>query len=184
MPSRELINGFAKANVRRSDGQIERVAGRPGIIAAAGEMLTEFELTGWDKAPATDAASWAFSQWIEAQGGSAIEEAAGDRAGPTDHRTIRRQPIQSLDDCDARPVGDHVGWRQSTAPDGPEWYATPENFKTQICVSLNPQKVAKILSERRIHCTAKRPKATSARTVFGKDLKVYVLKNILERIEP
>ena len=51
---RELINGFAKANVPPgSDGQIERVAGRFGIIAAAGEMATEFGLTGWDKGAAT-----------------------------------------------------------------------------------------------------------------------------------
>ena len=177
---RELINGFAKANVPPgSDGQIERVAGRFGIIAAAGEMATEFGLTGWGKGAATDAASWAFSQWIEAQGGGAIEE----RQAIAQVRQIIEQygdsRFQSLDDCDARPVNDRLGWRQNTT-DGPEWYATPENFKTQICAGLNPQKVAKILSERGMLHKQKGQGYQCTRTVFGKDLKVYVLKSILE----
>ena len=177
---RELINEFAKANVPPgSDGQIERVAGRFGIIAAAGEMATEFGLTGWGKGAATDAASWAFSQWIEAQGGGAIEE----RQAIAQVRQIIEQygdsRFQSLDDCDARPVNDRLGWRQNTT-DGPEWYATPENFKTQICAGLNPQKVAKILSERGMLHKQKGQGYQCTRTVFGKDLKVYVLKSILE----
>jgi len=87
--------------------------------------------------------------------------------------------FQSLADSDGRPVNDRLGWRQNTT-DGPEWYATPENFKTQICAGLNPQKVAKILSERGMLHKQKGQGYQCTRTVFGKDLKVYVLKSILE----
>jgi putative DNA primase/helicase len=177
---RELINGFAKANVPPgSDGQIERVAGRFGIIAAAGEMAIEFGLTGWDKGAATAAAAWAFSQWIEAQGGGAIEE----RQAIAQVRQIIEQygdsRFQSLADSDGRPVNDRLGWRQNTA-DGPEWYATPENFKTQICAGLNPQKVAKSLSERGMLRKQKGPGYQCSIRIGADKLKVYALKNILE----
>jgi uncharacterized protein (DUF927 family) len=177
---RELINGFAKANVPPgSDGQIERVAGRFGIIAAAGEMAIEFGLTGWDKGAATAAAAWAFSQWIEAQGGGAVEE----RQAIAQVRQIIEQygdsRFQSLADSDGRPVNDRLGWRQNTA-DGPEWYATPENFKTQICAGLNPQKVAKSLSERGMLRKQKGPGYQCSIRIGADKLKVYALKNILE----
>ena len=68
---RDAIERFVAKNVKAgSDGQIDRVARRLGLIAAAGELATILGVTPWREGEATEAAAWAFARWIERRGGT------------------------------------------------------------------------------------------------------------------
>ncbi len=55
---RALVTHFSAANVAHgADGQVIRAAQRLGLIAAAGEWSTRFDLTGWRKGEARAAAA-------------------------------------------------------------------------------------------------------------------------------
>jgi putative DNA primase/helicase len=51
------------------EGQIRRVATRFAVIGAAGELATDFGLTGWDAGDALHAAQVCFEAWIHQRGG-------------------------------------------------------------------------------------------------------------------
>jgi putative DNA primase/helicase len=50
-------------------GQVRRVGTRFAVIAAAGELATDFGLTGWDAGEAMAAAKTCFEAWIHQRGG-------------------------------------------------------------------------------------------------------------------
>jgi len=59
----------------KSDGgQEQRVAGRFAVIALAGEVATEYGLTGWPTGAATEAAAEMFAAWRALRGGGGNDE--------------------------------------------------------------------------------------------------------------
>jgi putative DNA primase/helicase len=77
---RNAIDHFVTNNVEaNASGQVERAAKRFGLIATAGELATEFGITGWLPGTATTAATTAFKKWVEVRGGDG-KEPAEDRA--------------------------------------------------------------------------------------------------------
>ena len=58
-----------------ASGQVYRVAGRFGLIAAGGELATRFGLTGWAEGEALSAAGVCFQAWIDRRGGYGNREA-------------------------------------------------------------------------------------------------------------
>jgi uncharacterized protein (DUF927 family) len=146
---RSMVAEFVAAQVPAgADGQVDRAAHRLGIIAAAGELATAFGLTGWREGEAREAAAWALKQWIEGRGGTepaevrqAIEQV---RLTIEAHGESRFQP---LDDFDARPVNNRLGWRKGTGDDR-EWWVPPQIWKAEICAGHDPLFVARALAER------------------------------------
>ena len=51
-----------------TDGQHKRVASRFALIAMAGELATEYGLTGWQEGEALDAATHGFKAWLSTRG--------------------------------------------------------------------------------------------------------------------
>jgi putative DNA primase/helicase len=51
-----------------ADGQIRRAATRFGLVAAAGELATALQITGWEAGEATRAASACFQAWLARRG--------------------------------------------------------------------------------------------------------------------
>jgi putative DNA primase/helicase len=145
---RVMVSDFVKAVCPAgADGQVERVAQRLGLLAAAGELATVFELTGWREGEARAAAARAFKQWIEGRGGTepaevrqAIEQVRLMIEGHGDSR------FQSLDHSDDRPVNNRLGWRKGEGTQR-EWWVLPEMWKAEICAGLDAQFVARTLAE-------------------------------------
>ena len=146
---RLAINEFVAAEVPPgADGQIDRVAQRLGLILAAGELATKFGLTGWRAGEARDAAAWALKQWIKGRGGT---EAAEVRQAIEQVRLMieahGESRFQSLDDPDAKPVLNRLGWRKGAGRER-EWWVPPVVWKAEICAGLDAQFVARALAER------------------------------------
>jgi len=142
---RAMLADFSARHVPAgSDGQIDRAAQRLGLIAAAGELAAALGVTPWQAGEAREAAAWALAKWIEGRGGSAPAEA---RQAVEQVRLVIQQHGESrfepLDDPDARPVNNRLGWRK-----GQEWWIPPEIWKAEFAAGFDPSFVAHVLAER------------------------------------
>lgn len=70
----EVIKAMPQFAARNGEGQEKRVAARFALIALAGELATEYCVTGWPQGMATDAAAEIFAVWRENRGGSGNDE--------------------------------------------------------------------------------------------------------------
>lgn len=95
------------------EGQTERATARLGLVAAAGELATDFGLTGWTPGAARDAALDVLGGWLEGRGGSGPAEAREAvervRAFLVAHGDARFEPVVKAGD--ERPVINRAGWR-------------------------------------------------------------------------
>lgn len=106
-----------------ASGQVERVASRFALVAAAGELATEQGLTGWPDGEATRGVRLCFESWLSARGGIGngeeiamlrqvrqVLEVHGEGSFPWWHR--------ALDDRAAKTVN-RWGFRQLVVGDKP-----------------------------------------------------------------
>jgi len=64
----EQVKATEQFKTNSSDGQEKRAAARFALVAMAGELATEFGLTGWAMGDATKAAGLAYKQWQSTRG--------------------------------------------------------------------------------------------------------------------
>jgi putative DNA primase/helicase len=176
------VKAFTEANVPPgADGQVERAAERLGIIAAAGELATQFGLTPWRPGEALEAASLALTLWIEERGGAepaevrqAIEQV---RLVIEAHGESRFQNVDDRDP-DARPVNNRLGWRKGSG-DEREWWVLPASWKAEVCNGLDPQRVARVLADRRMLRLQPSGELQCAVKIYGKAAKAYVVTTVI-----
>lgn len=172
---RLYIDDFVKSRLPDgSDGQVIRAAQRLGLIGAAGELARGLGICPWQEGAAFEAATWALQRWIENRGGA---DAAETRHAVEQVRRFieahGESRFDSIDDHDRNPVHNRAGWRCG-AGDDREWLIPPEMWKTEICISMDPTFVAKVLVDRgmlrRIGGSFQ-----SVRRIAGSNRRVYVL---------
>ena len=165
VPDRDKLPGIVEGHrqtfeaaylPRTASGQVKRVARRFGLVAAAGELATEYGLTGWPKGEATRGAGKCFLAWLDSWGHGPKEEETllrqvrayielhgdsrftmmretlhGDDPEPVDQRTINR-----------------VGFRQDTGG-GVEYFILQAGFR-EIVKGYDSKRAAAILAARGI----------------------------------
>jgi uncharacterized protein (DUF927 family) len=137
------------------DGQIQRVAERFALVAAAGEMATAFGITGWQPGEAAKSAHACLQAWIQARGGT----------GPQEERVILSQVrlffeqhgesrFSEWEEPDARTTINRAGFRRKIVTDidngSYEYYVLNETFREEICNGFNCQTAAKLLVQKDI----------------------------------
>lgn len=122
-------------------GQARRVADRFALIGAAGELATEWGVTGWPPGEAARAALACFRAWLAKRGGSGKQE---DRAIlATVREFLQRYGESAFTDWD-RPANDsdkhapvrsdRAGYRRhDQTKDEMHYYIYPTVFKSRIC---------------------------------------------------
>ena len=145
---RAMVNDFIATEVPAgADGQVDRAAQRLWIIAVAGELATEFGLTGWREGEARNAARWALRRWIEARGGTEPDEARQAIEAVRHFIEAHGEARFDVDDPDARPVPNRAGWRKGAGEER-RWLILPEVWKQDVCAGLDPKFVARVLADR------------------------------------
>lgn len=131
--------------------EVSRVAHRFALVAFAGELATDYGITGWEPDEATTAAKALFQAWLDGRGtsGGADEEAA--------LRQVRRflelhgqSRFQRLD-LTGEKIINRAGYVEpagSGSDDGLIYYVLPEVFRNEVCAGFNAASVAKWLNAR------------------------------------
>lgn len=129
-----------------TDGQVRRVAQRFALIAAAGELATDYGLTGWPAGEAQRAAHACFDSWLSARGSSGNAEPlamlAQVRAFLSAHGESR---FSKWDSHSGEPrTINRAGYRRET-DNGPEYFVDREIFKLEIAKGFDARQVAQML---------------------------------------
>lgn len=129
-----LLEGYKALpafNGKASEGQSRRVAARLALIALAGELATEFGITGWSEGTATAACSAVLSIWLESRGKSNDEQRQVFEAlsGFIDRHGDSR--FSGIDEGSAPTVRDRAGWWEIT-PDGKQYLFTAVGLKEAL----------------------------------------------------
>jgi len=152
---------FLKKHVpETASGEVSRAFQRFALIAAAGELATEADLTGWRPGDAIDAASKCSKSWLGRRGtiGSGDTEAAIQQVrhyleihGPSRFQAVRNASRGRLDEIpeEGQGVRDRAGFRrQNQDTEETEYLIFSATFRTEVCAGYSHQFVAKILHER------------------------------------
>ena len=159
-----------------SGGQVHRAALRFALIGAAGEMATQWEITGWEPGAAMAAAEACFKAWLTQRGGAVnLEEMnmlAQVRRFFELHGEARftdwDRPVSNTDSHPPRTI-QRAGYRKhipAVDDEGKaiyldsgdrathtEYYVLPETFKHEICNGFDYRAVCKILEPRGVLMT-------------------------------
>jgi putative DNA primase/helicase len=126
--------------------EVSRVAHRFALVAFAGELATDYGITGWQPEDATAAAKAIFQAWLEARGtaGGADEEAALrqvrrflERHGQSRFQHLGKQTEK---------IVDRAGYVEEADDDGLIYYVLPEVFRAEVCAGFDHKIVAKALN--------------------------------------
>jgi uncharacterized protein (DUF927 family) len=144
---RDLIASFVESACQsEDDGQVKRVAARFGLLAASGELATEFGITSWPEGEAIRASQRCFSEWFAARGGTGPSEIRDGleavRAFIDEHGVSRFQKFNIEEET----VRDRAGFVERTA-DGPIYYILPTVWRGEVLAGHDAKRVAKALAE-------------------------------------
>jgi uncharacterized protein (DUF927 family) len=147
-----------------SDGQVRSVCGRFGVIAAAGELATDWNILPWNAGEATRAAGTCFMAWLRERGGIGAGEVHAAlrqvRQFFEAHGTSRfaeiRQYSTTVGGKLIEPPNEELyhdrtinrcGWRRS---DGDQWtyFVLPEMWKSEVCRGIDGEMTAKAMADR------------------------------------
>lgn len=141
-----------------SSGEVKRVAERLAVIAAAGELATEWGITGWRPGEATESAQRGFRDWLGRRGTTGASDVeAGFRqvrafivANGASRFQVIDQPSRATDGNDAVViVRDRVGFRRrNPETDETEYLFLPDAFKDEVCKGQSARAVLKELDKR------------------------------------
>lgn len=141
-----------------ANGQVHRVAGRFALVAAAGELAIEYNITrvlgsdgmasvGWDVDSAYQATLKCFKSWLESFGGDNLQEEthllAHVRYFLEQHGESRFTRWEDSDEDRSR-THQRAGYRKQTG-DKLEYYFFPETFKRDICMGKKGRFVTRTL---------------------------------------
>ncbi|MET4347060.1 putative DNA primase/helicase [Bradyrhizobium sp. RT9b] len=184
---RKHIQGFTEHYVPKSaDGQVERVAQRFGLVAAAGEIAILAGVLPWSKGDATLAAARCFRDWISGRGG--IESAETSDALEQIRRILLAETARFIAAWDeasnsARLVQrELLGYRKQTPGGGWDFYCTAPAWRTVLCVGFDAGRTAEALAEKGFlqkESNGRRSKVVSV-PGFGKVRLYHILSHVLE----
>ncbi|MBO1361925.1 DUF927 domain-containing protein [Acetobacter sacchari] len=139
------------------DGQVRSVAARFALIAAAGELATDYGVLPWERGESIRAAGACFASWLEDRGGTGAGEdskaIAQVRAFIEQHGESR---FTDLSRAQNALVGDGIeprtinraGFKRKAVTEHDErweYLFLPETWKGEVCKGLDASLVAKVL---------------------------------------
>lgn len=127
-------------------GQVGRVGRRFGLVAVAGEIATQYGLTGWDQSEAIKGAGQCFRAWVKSFGGAGNREErellAQVRGFLGQHGASR---FEDMNGAENQRVIDRAGFYRTNAEGTREYFVLPIVFRREICVGFDSKFASKVL---------------------------------------
>jgi putative DNA primase/helicase len=119
------------------DGQVKRAAGRFAVIALAGELATEYGVTGWAPGDAIAAAGVGFAAWQMLRGtgkGNSERDQIAERIASfiERHGDSRFSNADAIDDDHTPMVRDRAGWWQDGGGDCRVYLFTADGMREAV----------------------------------------------------
>lgn len=158
-----------------ADGQVERVADRFGLVAAAGELASYLRILPWDEGEAAHAAAACFTAWLAVRGSIGPAELA---AGIAQVRSFIMQHgptrfARTADDL----VRDRAGFLHHKGQEVDEYQINPEVWRDEVCRGYDAHAIAEALAETDDLVRDSNGKLQAARRVEGMpQARYYVLR--------
>jgi len=141
---RQFVAEFAPTGC---SGQVDRVARRFGLVAVAGEIATQYGLTGWDQGESGAAVGKCFASWLDGFGGTGNHEErallAQVRAFFETNGASRFQEVSG----DSQHIINRAGFFRLVSDKRREFLVLPEAFKREVCVGVDLKYATRILRE-------------------------------------
>ena len=143
-----LKNFVTRVSPPESSGQVQRVARRFALAAAAGELATGYGLTGWKAGEANNAAAECFAAWLHGFGGAGNKEGrdiiAKVRAFIGAHGSSRFESITATGGTSTK---DRAGFTRHTAAGLLEYLLFHKAFADEACAGYDTKAAAKALRD-------------------------------------
>jgi putative DNA primase/helicase len=139
-----------KHELKNASGEVRRALSRFPLVAAAGELATERNITRWEKGEATKAASICFGAYLSQRGGrGAGDIEAGirqvkafiERHGSSRFATTHPDP-------DSRPVFQRAGFYQGDNKCGFTYLVLPNVFRDEVCSGYDYKDIVRTLASK------------------------------------
>ena len=130
-----------------ADGQVQRVAARFGLVAAAGELASAMGVLPWRDDEASDAAARCFEAWIDARGGTGAAEIAAGLAQVRRFFELHGESRFSRfgEDRADRPTINRAGFRRDDGSGATEFLVLPAVWRSEICAGFDAHALAREL---------------------------------------
>jgi uncharacterized protein (DUF927 family) len=132
-------------------GEVFRAAGRFGLIAAAGEIATELNITGWEEGTVDKAAERCFIDWLNARGtlrpSDEVAAVAQVKGFIERHASSRFERVAD----DRVSISNRAGFIKPNLNTGQlEYLIFAKVFTDEVCSGYDPQFVARALLNRKM----------------------------------
>jgi putative DNA primase/helicase len=173
----ESVERFVRENADGADGQVQRVARRFGLLAAAGELATDWDILPYWPNDAWRAVQRCFLAWLVARGTTGPSEIergiAKVRAFFEQHGVSRFEP---MDDEQGRVTYNRAGLR-----DGNMRYVFPEAW-VEICEGYDAKMLTGELVKRGVLAVDAEGKPQKAKRLPGFETAIRVYHVDLDRL--
>jgi putative DNA primase/helicase len=142
-----MMNGIRQRYLPKdSSAQVIRVFNHLALIAAAGELASQFGVTGWKIEEAVTGVMKCFQDWVVARGDLGMHEEkealSQVRSYFELHGESRFTPWEREPEDKSRTIN-RMGYRKET-DEGFEFYVFPDAFRNEICKGLDYHFVEKV----------------------------------------
>jgi putative DNA primase/helicase len=167
----EKIKNLPKFSVE--DGQHKRAAARLALIALAGELATEYGITGWQEGEAIEAAQDALECWQDLRG-----------SGPSERGQVLAQMVSFIDrhgdarfsdadSDDGRPVHNRAGWWRDGS--GGRQYLFNADGMREALKSFDFSRALDILRAAKVLTDGGSGKQSKAHRIGGRTVRLYTI---------
>jgi putative DNA primase/helicase len=192
----ELSEAFVKENCPTTDagegmfaavsGEVLRVLDMFGCVAAAGELATEYGITGWPAGEASRACAVCFRAWLAwrgSHGSSDLEAGVRQVRLFCERYEAGRFEVLGItpEEKDYRPIQDRLGYRKiGNSGETLRFYVLPEAWRAEVCKSFDAQAVAQELKRRKLLKSGP-GRLQLATRIKGEVLRVYAISGKILR---
>lgn len=155
-----------------ADSQVGRVADSFATLAAAGELATDFGLTGWREGEAGEGVALCFHAWIEARGGTGNKEEADILAHVRRHFQADGAAKYTFIHTKAR--DEKTMYRMGFFDEKGDYFVFPDRFEEEFCKNLgfDKKQVIAVLLKHKYLIPAKNGDATMQKRLYPDDDRV------------
>lgn len=164
--SEKIVRNFIEKNRPvKASGQVARVLNRLAIIAAGGELATEFGLTGWERGAAMEGVAKCFKDWLIKRGGVENYEKMRGLRQVCDFFVFNGHRFENWDTVLSEDLAEKASYKKFNRQGSVEFFVQRSLFEEEISLGHDPTTLARYCIEEGLLRPSTDDKSTRSETV-------------------